>query len=723
MIVWGGTLNGGSCTYTGGRYDPATNTWQPTRADATTAHARQNHTAIWTGSRMIVWGGSDNGTYPLTYQTGGRYDAVADTWESIRLDATTPGSRSGHFAVWTGTRMVIWGGFHNTNPNSPAGVYLTTGAQYDPLSDTWQPTRNDGTQPPAGTIRHAIWTGNEWLLWGYTSSTPFPPIGRRYDPAEDLWSPMSTDGPAPSPRGVSSAVWTGQEMIVWGGIDIPTGKRLNTGGRYDPASDTWVPTAADQSAPGPRFAASAVWTGSEMIVWGGTENNPVKTGHRYDPATDSWQPVLADASAPAARSRPSAVWTGREMIIWGGDLATGGRYNPAADSWLPTRFDFSTPSARSQNTAVWTGTEMIVWGGSGLKTGGRYNPDSDSWIATRDDATAPAARSRHSAVWTGSEMIIWGGEGFDGAANTGGRYSPLLDTWVPTRVDISTPPARQLQSAVWTGDRMIVWGGVAGPSFTHLQTGGRYDPNTDSWVSTALTAPSARYGHSAHWAGSGMIIWGGNASGLLQNTGGLYHPGFNTWTPTPIDANTPSPRENHVSALSGNGLIVWSGQGQGFYQADSGAELCLCSPAATWYLDSDGDGFGGPSAIVSSCSQPAGYVATAGDCNDEDASSWSTPGEALDFMFDDETQMHWSPPASPGGLQPIYDVLRSQAPDDFVGTAVCISTVTPTAFDAEVPPAGAAFFFRVRARNGCGGIGGPLGNDSSGTPVAGRACP
>ena len=33
---------------------------------------------------------------------------------------------------------------------------------------------------------------------------------------------------------------------------------------------------------------TAVWTGSEMIVWGGTGANYFNTGGRYNPNTDSW---------------------------------------------------------------------------------------------------------------------------------------------------------------------------------------------------------------------------------------------------------------------------------------------------------------------------------------------------------------------------------------------------------------------------------------------------
>ena len=72
-------------------------------------------------------------------------------------------------------------------------------------------------------------------------------------------------------------------------------------------------------------------------------------------------------NAPAGRCAHTAVWTGSEMIVWGGHelacyLNTGGRYNPSTDSWTATSTT-NAPAARSWHTAVWTGSEMIVWGG------------------------------------------------------------------------------------------------------------------------------------------------------------------------------------------------------------------------------------------------------------------------------------------------------------------------------------------------------------------------
>src|SRR4029077_8239677 len=121
-------------------------------------------------------------------------------------------------------------------------------------------------------------------------------------------------------------------MIGGGGSD---GVALNTGGRYDSVADTWTATSTN-SAPDSRSYHTAVWTGDEMIVWGGgyfDPNNyvfvPFNTGGRYDPSTDNWR-VTNLTGAPDPRDSHTAVWTGNELIVWGGfglgALNTGGRY-------------------------------------------------------------------------------------------------------------------------------------------------------------------------------------------------------------------------------------------------------------------------------------------------------------------------------------------------------------------------------------------------------------
>src|SRR5436189_121838 len=181
--------------------------------------------------------------------------------------------------------------------------------------------------------------------------------------------------------------------------------------------DTWTATSTT-NAPAARFGHTAVWTGSEMIIWGGQDDNLqyMNTGGRYNPSTDSWA-ATNTTNAPDGRDEHTAVCTGNEMMIWGGTddtsvFNTGGRYNPGTDSWTGVN-TANAPSGRYYQTAVWTGSEMIVWGGyngSVLNNGGRYNPGTDSWTAT-STTNAAAARYIHTAVWTGSEMIVWGGNG------------------------------------------------------------------------------------------------------------------------------------------------------------------------------------------------------------------------------------------------------------------------------------------------------------------------
>src|SRR5207244_2133997 len=103
---------------------------------------------------------------------------------------------------------------------------------------------------------------------------------------EDTWTPTNLTG-APDGRVSHTAVWTGSEMIVWGGANCVLRCDVNTGGRYNPSTDSWTATSAT-NAPVGRHSHTAVWTGTEMIVWGGWAFTFFNTGGKYDPVSDSW---------------------------------------------------------------------------------------------------------------------------------------------------------------------------------------------------------------------------------------------------------------------------------------------------------------------------------------------------------------------------------------------------------------------------------------------------
>src|SRR4030095_6880255 len=183
---------------------------------------------------------------------------------------------------------------------------------------------------------------------------------------DDTWTATNTIN-APTARSYHTAVWTGSEMIIWGGLG-QNDNLLNTGRRYNPGTDSWTATSTS-NAPTGRFDHTAVWTGSEMIVWGGCNtgncDNSLPTGGRYNPSTDSWRHT-STTNAPSARSGHTAAWTGSASNCGDGLLSTGGRYNPSTNTWTAIS-TFNAPSVRSGHTAVWTGSRMIVWGGT---TGG-----------------------------------------------------------------------------------------------------------------------------------------------------------------------------------------------------------------------------------------------------------------------------------------------------------------------------------------------------------------
>lgn len=317
--------------------------------------ARVGHSGSWTGSRLLVWGGTVAGAPAAT---GGEYDPGANTWSPLS-PLNAPAARSGHAAVWTGTRLLVWGGF--------GAGYLATGGAYAPASLTWTGLTPAGA--PAGRDGQvAVWTGARLLIWGGRNADGLLADGAAYDPAGDAWSALPGVN-APSARRRATAVWAGDRLIVFGGEgaagEVGTGAVLPLSGGVTPAA-AWSDVAAF-GAPSARVGHTAVWTGTRMLVWGGKSGGtPLGNGAAFDPVNNAWT-ALPATGAPAARSGHQAVWTGTELLIFGGEnaggpLATGGAYDPATGQWRPLS-DVGSPAARSDGTGVWSGAELLVFGG------------------------------------------------------------------------------------------------------------------------------------------------------------------------------------------------------------------------------------------------------------------------------------------------------------------------------------------------------------------------
>lgn len=365
-------------------------------------------------------------------------------WTPIATPANVTG-RAGHTAVWTGSEMIIWGGFKEAGPFSQNLQLLTDNGRYDPALDRW--TGVSTIDAPSARRGHsATWTGAEMIVWGGVISgsddTSWTNTGGRYNPVTDTWVPMSTVG-APQPRLSHSAIWNGTELIVWGGVGIgvdPLRSPLDTGARYDPSTDTWSPISII-NAPVARFEHHAVYDGQRMIVWGGHSDTRTTAtfadGAIYDPVIDVWSAMpTQDAPDPTrAVNEASVVWTGVDTLVWSpsditvqnpetGDLTVvflsePRRYSSVRNQWTTV---VEACNARATPKAVWSNGRLLSWN-SDYATGQSYDEQRDAWVPITPYPGAPATDA--TVVEIGDSAIVWGGgTNADTYTNTGYRLVP-----------------------------------------------------------------------------------------------------------------------------------------------------------------------------------------------------------------------------------------------------------------------------------------------------------
>jgi hypothetical protein len=350
--------------------------------------------------------------------------AGTGTWTLLSVDDRLLGEQS----FWTGSE-----------------VMFLTGDRLDffnPATSIW---RSGATGGPPGQTSTTVWTGTDLIVWGNPRGSATTNTGALYNLASDTWSSMATSG-APSPRGGATAVWTGTEMIVWGGMHLvdDVAKYTDTGGRYNPVTDSWsIMTTTD--APSPRHAHVAMWTGTEMIVWGGMGiPNPVYTGSkyldsggRYDPVTDTWTPMRSsppyDVRGRDAYMNTKVVTTGTEIILYVDNTVNwsfrNSIYYSDTDSWSW----MSTGPYHQYGEPFWAGNALMVFGNaqsqcygdwlSSIRYASLYYPDTNTWGRTVPN-NDPDFHIQRGSVWTGSEVIVVGRQYMNGMKTKIYKYTP-----------------------------------------------------------------------------------------------------------------------------------------------------------------------------------------------------------------------------------------------------------------------------------------------------------
>ena len=201
-----------------------------------------------------------------------------------------------------------------------------------------------------------MWTGREAIGWGGGCCGDAFASGAAYNPTTDGYRMLARSPLAPSQRPVGA--WNGRELLLFVSGYDPEGKRwparFARAAAYNPATNTWR-----RLAPLPntslRFASSAVWDGREVLV------PAVGAGSRltyaYTPATNKWR---LRAPLPSGRVGATAVWTGTRLVLWGGsrdglvNLGNGVAYDPHTNRWtsFPQRLCAAAPTLRSRGRDV-----------------------------------------------------------------------------------------------------------------------------------------------------------------------------------------------------------------------------------------------------------------------------------------------------------------------------------------------------------------------------------
>ena len=266
--------------------------WRP--MSASPLAGRVGHRAVWTGSEMLDWGGQnvDGTTY---YADGARYKLASDSWTMMAAPPAGIAPRTGHAVVWTGSKLIVWGG------NGTAGK-LADGAAYDPTANTWTtlPSSTLTGRQPAAVFST---TTNEILVWGSAYETPLGD-GSIYRPSlRDLWVSFPT---APLlARGFVAYAWAGVQFMVWGGADGTT--IFNDGARYNPVTGTWKALDAP-----PLGYVSRIWFGQGAVngglfIVGGVNSSlsPLSDGLYFDASGAS---QLVGAIPDAVLSSPQRMF-------------------------------------------------------------------------------------------------------------------------------------------------------------------------------------------------------------------------------------------------------------------------------------------------------------------------------------------------------------------------------------------------------------------------------
>lgn len=309
-LFWAGSsLSRGFAFTDGALYDPATDTW---RLLPVPGWGHPGLTGVFLDGQL----------YALAKGGGTRLDTATGEWIDL------PHVEDMFLAATVATDDAVWG--LGPAADNPVGQPDLAIARYDAETDSWSygPTF-EGTTATAELVNSfdtldtdVVWSGTEIVVWNGGTG------GVAFDPATQTWR---TIGVPPVPGVVRSSHLTvtgaGLTLVVEIDRDTPVlGMAVDAGDGW-----RWYETQIPVTNPETLTIASA----GDWVVLFSDVDAPVT----IDAATGWWQ--RHDDAPVAGVAGPNAVWTGEELVVWGG-VATPTAANPdpaAGARWTPPPSD------------------------------------------------------------------------------------------------------------------------------------------------------------------------------------------------------------------------------------------------------------------------------------------------------------------------------------------------------------------------------------------------
>ena len=134
-----------------------TDAWTPIATAPFSVDTLQaNYTPIvaWTGDELLVWGGYEMTPTWTGYAEGmavavaHRFDVASNAWSGMNRSGE-PQVRETAAQIWTGSRLLVWGGVAQSDDRT--WVNHDDGALYDPETDSWSTIASASAPPGEGS--------------------------------------------------------------------------------------------------------------------------------------------------------------------------------------------------------------------------------------------------------------------------------------------------------------------------------------------------------------------------------------------------------------------------------------------------------------------------------------------------------------------------------------------------------------------------------------------